>query len=330
MKTPRPVLALPVFLLLSLLAGCSPVRFEVTVGSERPLAESVVAGRTVYTTHKIALIDVQGLIAPAPPPSLLGAPEGIVENVVRRLEIAALDRNVKAVVLRIDSPGGAVTTSDVLYEEIVRFRERSGKPVIASMGALATSGAYYAALACDEIIAEPTTITGSIGVILASIDASEGMDRLGVRSNSIVSGPNKDLLNPIGPENAEHRAILQQTVDDLYERFRSLVRTTRTGIAPQRFDELTDGRVIAGVRAKELGLVDRNGSLRDAYARAQELAGLDGAKLIRYHTAGRLVETPYTAQLAPSGPVVRVEPFDGLASWTSRLRPGVPYAVWMP
>jgi protease-4 len=257
---------------------------------ERVVLEADAGGGSA----KIAMIDVDGLIADAPG-GLLGGGTNPVAEFSRALARAADDTRVKAVVLRINSRGGTVTGSDMVHGEVQRFRRETNKPVVVLLGEIAASGGYYLACAGDEIIAHPTTITGSIGVITQTVQLGPALERLGVVADAVVSGPNKAMASPLGVPDAGHREILQSMVDDFYGRFRDVVREGRPGIDPAVFDQVTDGRVVTGRQALELGLVDRLGDAHDAFARARELAGVDRARLIRYLAPGARANGVYSA-----------------------------------
>jgi protease-4 len=270
---------------LAALTGCNP-SVDVNVGftPSGPLRENTILTEAAdrAASAKVALIDLRGLIADANTPGLLGEGPNPVDEVVRRLARAADDASVKAVVLRISSPGGTVTGSDILYAEVRRFRATTGKPVVVSMGEVAASGGYYVALAGDWVLAQPTTLTGSIGVIIPTINASEGLGRIGVYSRAVKSGVNKDLANPLEPAREGQYAVLQQVVDEMYVRFRSLVVERRPALDPARLDEATDGRIVTGQRALDLGLVDALGGVREAFDEARRLAGVERARLVKY------------------------------------------------
>lgn len=327
------LLAASLLLLAAAQFACSPLRFEVTLGPERALSESRVAG----DAHgpKVALIDLRGLIAPPAAASVLSGTTNTLDAVTRRLRLAEDDRNVRAVVLRIDSPGGSVTASDQIYREVRSFSERSGKPVVALLSTIATSGGYYVALAGDAIVAEPTGITGSIGVIIPGVNAAEGLARIGVRSSSVASGPNKELANPLAPETDAHRAILQDLVDNMHERFVDLVRERRAGIDPAALPELTDGRVVSGAHAASVGLADETGGIDAAFRRAKDLAGLSIARLVIYHASGSRPATPYAiAETGTPAPLsiqgARIDLLGGLSGNAGyELRRGVPYYVYV-
>ncbi len=186
---------------------------------------------------------------------------------------------IRAIVIRIDSPGGAVAPTQEIFEEVLKTKET--KPIIASMGSTATSGGYYIASACDSIVANPGTLTGSIGVILQLGNVEELMKKIGVRSVSIKSAPNKDIGSPFQPLSKEGREILQSLVDSVHSQFVSAVAQTR-GLDENEVKQLADGRVYSGAQAKELGLVDEFGTLEGAIRLAAERAGLEETPSVYY------------------------------------------------
>jgi len=292
------------------LTACSPLRVSFDVGFvHEGVRETVVEKDPGATGAKIALIQLTGLIADVgKPPSLLGGGPNPVDSLVASLKRAGDDARVRAVVLRVNSPGGTVTGSDIMYREIERFKHKTGKPVVVSMGEVAASGGYYISLAADRILAEPTTTTGSIGVIFQTFNVSEAMKRWGVHARAITSGPNKDMGSPFSPESDEHTALLQHNVDTLYARFRSLVLERRSAIAPERADTITDGRIFTGMEALDLGLVDQVGGVRDAFDAAKKLAAVTSASLVMYHRAGFTPGSPYAVSFGaqPGAPASAV------------------------
>jgi protease-4 len=247
-----------------------------------PVEETTVADACgLCCRNKIALIDVEGMILNARGSSLFGSGDNPVSLFRERLDEAAHDRRVKAVVLRINSPGGAVTASDIMYQDLLRFRKETGKPVVACMMDVAASGAYYLAVGCDRVYAHPTTVTGSIGVIMSLYNASGLMGMIGVHSDPIKSGPNKDLGNPGRPMTPEERAILQGMVDCFYNQFVQVVVRGR-GLPEERVRALADGRVYTGLDAQKLGLVDEIGYLEDAIKAAKGMACIDDAAVVAY------------------------------------------------
>ncbi len=322
------------------LGACGPMTFSVTFGLEdRKLSEAVVARDEGAGAAKVLMIDVRGLVSEDPASGLLGINGGPspVDEVVARLERAAKDSSVKAVVVRINSPGGTVSASDTVYRELRRFREQTGKPIVASLGEIAASGGYYIALASDEIVAEPTSLTASIGVIIPTINVSEGLGRIGIRSRAIKSGPNKDMGDPLGPAREEHYALLQGIVDEFYAKFRARVEERRPLLDARAADEVTDGRVVTGHRAVEVGLADAEGGVREAFEAAKRRAGLERAVLVKYHVEGEKPRTIYAATEtgiggAPSGAGAEINflqlRLEGLSS-LGGAKP-VAYYAWLP
>jgi len=288
--------------LFALMSGCSGVRFIVdAVPAEDKLTETVVLedestrGWLGGGAAKIALIDVTGLIVDARRPGLIAQGENPMSSFIESMHKARDDARVKAVILRINSPGGTVTASDVMYREVNYFREQTGKPVIVLMGDVAASGGYYLACAGDEIIAHPTTVTGSIGVIIQTFNFSDGMRRIGIRADAIVSGPNKKMGSPFEPMPERHRELLQGIVNEFYGNFVSIVRENRPGIEDSDMQWVTDGRVVTGTQALEVGLVDSLGDLHDAFDAAKRRAEVSGAKLVKYHRPFEYVGSAYAA-----------------------------------
>jgi protease-4 len=253
---------------------------------DEPLKESRIADADHWLCcHKVAVIDVSGMILNARSSGLFGSGENPMALFREQLEAAASDKHVKAVVLRINSPGGAVTASDIMYQDLCNFRHDTGKPVVACMMDVAASGAYYLAMGCDRVYAHPTTVTGSIGVIMSLYNASGLFEKIGLASNPIKSGPNKDLGNPGRPMTEEERGILQGMVNSFYDQFVQVVVKGRD-LPEERVRALADGRVYTGLDAQKLGLVDEVGYLEDAIAAAMQLACIKDAALITYNRGG--------------------------------------------
>jgi protease-4 len=209
-----------------------------------------------------------------------------------QLDHVADDPAVKAIVLRVDSPGGTVSGSDEIHNRLSRLLADRKLPVVVSMGGLAASGGYYVAMANggrdDVIFAEPATLTGSIGVIIPHFDLSAALEKLSVRDDSIASGPLKQMLSPTRdrtPEVAEEeREILQSLVDGMFARFKAIVKEGRPKLDDAAIAKVATGRIFTAEQAKDAGLVDRIGFLEDAVTRAVELAGLDDetARVVKY------------------------------------------------
>lgn len=214
-------------------------------------------GRSVYLLNyktpvinkkMIVLLDLEGIILES-------------DTLIEKLKKYEKDSNVVGVILRINSPGGAVAPS----QEIYRFIKRMSKPVYASMSTVAASGGYYVASACDRIYAMPGTITGSIGVIMKFTDLSKIYDKIGVRTETIKSGKFKDIGSTTRSMTEEEKSILKQSVDDVYNQFIEDILSKRTFLNKEELLKYADGRIITGREAKNLKLVDKLGSYEDAY-----------------------------------------------------------------
>jgi protease-4 len=231
---------------------------------------------------KVAIIELEGMLINARSGGLLGPEENSLSLFTQQLDRAAKDEAVKAVVLRINSPGGTVTCSDTMYQMVKKFRAETKKPVVADTQEVAASGAYYVACAADQIVAHPTSVIGSIGVIFETFEVSGAMGKLGISSTAIKSGPLKDMGTPFKPLDPQARDVMQGIVDEYYARFVSIVTNDRKITDPDTLKLVTDGRVFSGQRAAELRLVDRTGLLPDAIDLARQLAQAPGARVIVY------------------------------------------------
>jgi protease-4 len=271
-------------LLLSLIAvaltGCGVPSFLITPVQNANTFEEVQVERG--KRDKIALIEVEGMLINAKSGGVLQPTENPLSNFTQQMNQAAKDDAVKAVVLRVNSPGGTVTTSDAMYEIVRRFRAKTHKPVVASCQEVAASGAYYVSLASDRIVAQPTSVIGSIGVIFNTFNIEGTMNKIGARSEAIKSGPLKDMGSPFKAMTPEERQVMQGMVDEYYQRFVALVTTQRKIENSDTLRTTTDGRVFSGQQAKELGLVDELGLLEDALNTARQLADAPGAKVVMY------------------------------------------------
>ncbi len=263
-------------------AGCFNSLVLTPANTGGPLEEVVMHDSKHWLClNKVAIIDVEGMILNAKTSGLFGGGDNPVTLFREKLDAAADDRFVKAVVLRINSPGGAVTASDIMYRDLCRFREQTGKPVVACMMDVAASGGYYLAMGCDRVYAHPSTVTGSIGVIMSLYNASGLFHMLGVTSDPIKSGPNKDIGNPGRPMTPEERAILQGLVNGFYDQVVHVVVQGRH-LPEGQVRALADGRVFTGAEAQKNGLVDEVGYLEDALQAARDMAGIRDASVVAY------------------------------------------------
>jgi protease IV len=248
----------------------------------------------------IAVVPVEGTIAPAN--NTLGGtqPTTTPEGLADALRQAGQDTSVVAVVLEVNSPGGGVTASDEMHQSILDFKENTGKPVVVSMGDTAASGGYYISTAADRIFANETTLTGSLGVIIPLNNYAEAADKYGIKQVVIKSGKYKDMGSAFREMTPDEREIYQSIVNQDYSEFVDVVSEGR-GIPEERVREIADGRIYSGVQARGLGLVDSFGNLDEASATAGRLAGAKDTTLVRYVQAPTLVET-VLARLAPQEP----------------------------
>jgi len=248
-----------------------------TTGKKR-VAETVVEGSG---EDKIAIISVRGILSSESAEGLFIEKPSIVEVVKQQLEQAATDTHVKAVLLEVDSPGGGITASDIIYNNILKFKTDTKKKVVVYMQDIAASGGYYISSAADAIVAHPTTITGSIGVIMPLINVAELINRYGVKDSSITSGDMKGIGSPLKPMTPGETAILKEIIDEMYMQFVMVVSTGRH-LDIEAVKQIADGRIYTGKQALEKGLIDQLGYLEDAIGLSKKLAGLTEATIIRY------------------------------------------------
>jgi len=227
-------------------------------------AASIFLGESasVVVADKVAVINIEGVIMDA-------------EDVVDQLKKYSDDSSVKAIVLRINSPGGAVVPAQEIYREVRKLRDKSGQVVVTSMGSVAASGGYYIASASDRIMANPGTLTGSIGVIMEFATAQELMNKLGIKGEVLKSGEKKDVGNFMREMTPEERAYLQGVIDDVHEQFVEAVARGRK-MKVEDVRPLADGGVYTGRQAKEVGLVDEIGDFEDAVKLAGKMGNIQG------------------------------------------------------
>jgi protease-4 len=276
-RTRSPLLA--VFLSLVVL-GCINVDLALPIGSPGELEETVLLGDD---GPKILLLEVDGVITEEPEERFFGPGESPVARLREELDAAREDDEIRALLVRIDSPGGTVTASDILYDELRRFKAERGVPVIAHFMGVAASGGYYLAMAADEIVAQPTTVTGSIGVIFGGVNLAGLLEKIGVENQTLVSGSFKDAGSLLRRMTPAERSQLQSVLDDMYDRFLDVVASGRRELAREDLERLADGRIYSAQQALELGLVDRLGGLADAIEVAETRAGLSRSRLVTYH-----------------------------------------------
>jgi protease-4 len=230
--------------------------------------------------EKIAIIEVKGVLLD---------PQPTIEKLTRFRK----NKEIKVIILRIDSPGGGVGPAQEIYAEVKRTQRE--KKVLASVGSVAASGGYYIACAADTIMANPGSITGSIGVIVESLNVEELLKKIGLRSNVIKSGKHKDIGSPMRPMTEEDRRLLQGVLDNIHEQFIQAVAEGRN-LPLEKVRPLADGRIFSGQQAKDLGLIDTLGNLEDAIAMAAEIGGISGEPEIIYPERKRFSILDYILQ----------------------------------
>jgi protease-4 len=284
------------------MAGCGRTAFKIEpVPAERTLEQTTLIDEGGLFPDKIVVIDVSGMIVNSERRSLFGGGDNPVSVFVEHLDKASRDPSVKGVVLRINSPGGGVTASDIMYTELLHFKKcTKGKvPVVAMMMDVAASGGYYLACGADEIVALPTSITGSIGVIMLAPDFSGTLNKIGAKVNAIKSGKMKDVGSPFKSMDLEERAFFQKLINEYYDRFVKVVAAGRPKLDEAKIRELADGRVYTGEQALENGIVDRVGTLRDALAVVKERIGAKTVRVVVYKRPGE--DRPNIYAQSPGG-----------------------------
>jgi protease IV len=221
---------------------------------------------SLWGREKVAIIEIKGVILD---------PQPAIEKLIRFRK----NEQVKAIILRIDSPGGGVGPAQEIYAEVKRTQRE--KKVLASVGSVAASGGYYIACAADGIMANPGSITGSIGVIVESLNIEDLLKKIGLRSNVIKSGKHKDIGSPMRPMTEEERKLLQGVLDSIHDQFIQAVADGRK-IPVERVRPLADGRIFSGNQAKDIGLIDYLGNLEDAIALAAQMGGITGEPEVIY------------------------------------------------
>lgn len=269
------------FLPLSVMvAGCTVFSVDLTPRIE-PLREKTVEGSGAA---KILLLDLSGILSEEAGVSIGQALPRVplLARVREELLKAEEDENLRALVVRINSPGGTVTASDILYRELSAFKARRKVPVVAAIMDVGASGGYYVALAADAIVAHPTAVTGSIGVMMLTVNAEGLLQKVGVAPLAIKSGAKKDMGSPFRGLSEEERTIFQAVIDDMHRRFVALIVRERR-LPEEKVRELADGRIFTAEQARALGLVDRVGYLDEALGAARGAARVSEARVVMYH-----------------------------------------------
>ena len=267
-----------------------------------PMVPAIVRpGAAGDRSPRVALIDVDGLLLNQNLTGLYSAGENPVATFREKLEAAARDCRVRAVVLRVNSPGGGVTASDILAEELRRFRTATNKPCVACLMDLATGGAYFLAVGCDAVIAHPTAIVGGVGAIANHYNLQDAMAQLNVTADPIKAGELVDMGSVTAPLPDEARALLKLTADGFRDRFATRVALARPSMTGADHAEIADARVVPATKALALHMVDRLGYVDDAIAEAEALASSPGSEVVSYGRPGSPPRSIYA--ITPNVPV---------------------------
>ena len=317
---------IPLLAAVAAVAACSPhIHLDVLGTSE--LQEVVLLPSPAK--DKVVMIDVSGLISTTVEAGPLAREKDLVTQVYGRLERAARDPLVRAVILRLDTPGGEVTASDIIYHEVLEFKERTRLPVVGLMMATTASGGYYIAMACDHLLAHPSSLTGSIGVISIFPDVHELLGKVGVRVNVIKSRDLKDAGGPFREMTEDERRVFQGIIDEYYGTFLDVVLKGRRGALTK--DELraaADGRVFTARQALELKLIDEVGYFEDAFRKAKALASVREARLVSYTHYPKIRSNIYAVTPGPTASLLPNEK-TALDAFLAALRSGF-YYLWLP
>ncbi len=305
-------------------AGCAP-HFHLDFLGQDLLQETVLVPATAK--EKILVMNVSGVISSVQAQGLFDKEGDIVSRVYTRLMLAKKDSMIKGIVLLLDTPGGEVTASDIIYHEILRFKETSGKPVVALMMGVAASGGYYVASACDYIIAHPSTITGSIGVIAMFPELHLLMEKIGVGINVVKSGEMKDVGSPFRKMSRDDRDVFQGMIDEMYGNFLAVVhRNRKSSLSMNELEMLADGRIYTAKQALAHKLVDAIGYFDQAFDKALQLASLKRAQVVSYTFHPNRKANIYSISALQSNPFDTSQLYEKIIP---SLKSGF-YYLWLP
>jgi protease-4 len=319
-KTTGVLFAVFIFLITS---ACSP-HFHLDLLGTEQIKEVVL--KPSPSKNKILVLNLKGFISSSFSTGVLKKEENLISQIYYRLEKASEDPQIKGVILRLDTPGGEVTASDIIYNEILNFKKKTNLPVVALMMGVAASGGYYVASACDFIIAHPSTITGSIGVISIFPDIHELMDQLGIQVNVIKSGNMKDAGSSFKELSPKEKDLFQEIVNEHYEKYLDADHQNRKEVlSREELVELADGRVYTGSQALELKLIDEIGYFNAAQNKIRKLAGIQDAQLVAYTYYPQKTTNIYSAE---SNQNISFE--ENIYSKLFQSLPSGFYYLWLP
>ncbi len=322
----RKYLFIILLIFVLIFSSCATPRITLFSDDTVPLQEFTLQGKG---KGKILVIPIKGEISGSTSKGLIFTKPSMIQEVVSQLKQAEKDKAIKAIILKIDSPGGTVTASDILYHEIIAFKKRTGVKLVAAMMDVAASGGYYIALPADFIMAHPTTITGSIGVIFMQPKVNSLMEKIGVGLDINKSGKNKDMGSPFRNTTDEERKLFQDLTDELGKRFINLVSINRK-LEKNQLVEISTARIYLAPKALELGLIDKIGYLDDAISETKKLAGLSqDARIVIYRRTQYPNDNLYNTSVDRQGGQGLSLIDLNLPESISPLNTGF-YYIWMP
>lgn len=290
-KTPA-MLAIVLLVSVLQLGGCATIKLGQSYN--QPITEQLI--EKGKAEQKVLLINIDGILNDQPKRGLLSQAPSLLDSVIMQLKKAEEDKQIVAVLLKINSPGGGVTVSDILYHEILQFKERTDKKVFVQMMSVAASGGVYIAMAADHIQAHPSSITGSVGVVSMSADISGTLEKIGAKVNVYKTGENKDMGSPFKAASESDQQAFQEMVSQMAEDFYGLVQK-RTNLTGKTMEAIKTARIFTGTQAKEIGLVDSIGYLTDATKQACELGGSKECKVVSYRFSKNKNATAYSPSM---------------------------------
>jgi len=288
-------------------------------------SETLIEPGKKPTPGKIVHLNLDGVISSMDMGGIFAGAMPSVDTLKQSLEQAVKDKNVKAIVLRINSPGGEVTASDIIYNAVKKAAKE--KPVVVYMDALAASGGYYVACGATKVVASETTLTASIGVIIETLNYSDLFGKVGLSVNTFTSGAFKDSLSGSRPMRDDEKAYVQNLVAQMYDRFLGIVSEARGVPKDVLKSTVADGRVVTGREALAAKLVDQIGYVEDAYALARDLGGDPDAAVVKYRREISLFDAfngAAAASVEGAAQPAKVQ-LDVSSSMLPKLQPGVPY-----
>jgi len=294
-KIPSVLLIFGLFISLlvsGFLSGCATIKLGPSY--DQPIIEQVL--EEGKGQNKVLVIQLTGILSDSPKVGLLSKGPSVLDALMMQLNKAEKDDAIKTILLKINSPGGGVTVSDIMFHELQAFKERTKKKLYVQMMDVAASGGVYIAMAADHIQAHPTTITGSVGVISVTADLSGSLDKLGAKVNVYKTGDNKDMGSPFREASASDKQAFQTMVDAMAMRFYDVVKTNRN-LSSEKMNLLETAKIFSGEEALTIGLVDSLGYVSDATDQACQLAGSKKCSVVSYRFAKNVNATTYSPSM---------------------------------